>query len=240
MAYILTGAKMARPTKNEQIPNLADAIKNSAWEQIAEKGAAALSLRAIARDIGITAPAIYNHFYRRDDLVTALIVDAYRSLGKSQQAAISNSPEADIKNRFITLGRAYREWAITYPQRYQLIFGTPIPNYQAPEELTLPAANQALVPLLETIQAFSDANRLRSDQLSPLNAELKAMLTAWQVVAEGFAVEVLYAALVTWSRVHGLVSMEIGNHFPSYITDPGEVFRQEIHIILNQYLLEEV
>lgn len=229
---------MARPTKNEQIPNLAEAIKNSAWDQISKNGAAALSLRAIARDLGITAPAIYNHFQRRDDLVTALIVDAYTSLGKSQQTAIENLPVLDIEGRFTALGTAYREWAITYPQRYQLIFGTPIPKYEAPENITLPAATEALVPLLETFQAFSDENRLRLDQVNPLTVELEAMLTAWQAVAEGIALEVLYAALVTWSRVHGLVSMEIGNHFPSYITDPGEIFKQEIQNLLTQYLLE--
>jgi AcrR family transcriptional regulator len=230
---------MARPTKNDQIPNLAEAIKNSAWDQISKNGAAALSLRAIARDLGITAPAIYNHFQRRDDLVTALIVDAYTSLGKSQQTAIENLPVLDIEGRFTALGTAYREWAITYPQRYQLIFGTPIPKYEAPENITLPAATEALVPLLETFQAFSDENRLRLDQVNPLTVELEAMLTAWQAVAEGIALEVLYAALVTWSRVHGLVSMEIGNHFPSYITDPGEIFKQEILNLLTQYLLEE-
>ena len=230
---------MARPTKNDQIPNLAEAIKNSAWDQISKNGAAALSLRAIARDLGITAPAIYNHFQRRDDLVTALIVDAYTSLGKSQQTAIENLPVLDIEGRFTALGTAYREWAITYPQRYQLIFGTPIPKYEAPENITLPAATEALVPLLETFQAFSDENRLRLDQVNPLTVELEAMLTAWQAVAEGIALEVLYAVLVTWSRVHGLVSMEIGNHFPSYITDPGEIFKQEIQNLLTQYLLEE-
>ena len=133
---------MARPTKNEQIPNLAEAIKNSAWAQIAQKGAAALSLRAIARDLGITAPAIYNHFHRRGLFVTALIVDAYTSLGESQQTAIENLPVVDIEGRFTALGTAYREWAITYPQRYQLIFGTPIPNYEAPENITLPAATE--------------------------------------------------------------------------------------------------
>ena len=65
---------MARPTKKEQIPNLPEAIKETAWRHIAEKGAAALSLRAIARQLKITAPAIYNYFPDRDSLVTSLIV----------------------------------------------------------------------------------------------------------------------------------------------------------------------
>jgi AcrR family transcriptional regulator len=74
---------MVRPSKKQQIPNIQDVIKETAWKQIAEFGAPALSLRAIARELKITAPAIYNYFPRRDDLVTALIVDAYTSLGDS-------------------------------------------------------------------------------------------------------------------------------------------------------------
>ena len=72
-----------------------------------------------------------------------------------------------------------------------------------------------------------------------MTTELEAMLTTWQAVAEGIALEVLYAALITWSHVHGLVSMEIANHFPSYITDPGEIFGREIKTILIQYLKEQ-
>lgn len=230
---------MVRPTKEEQIPNLSEAIKETAWQQIAERGAAALSLRAIARRLKITAPAIYNYFPRRDDLVTALIVDAYNSLAESQLAAIESLPAADLERRFTALGLAYREWAVTYSQRYQLIFGTPLPNYKAPEEITLPAATAALVPLIRIIQDLSDAGRLRLDRVAPLTADLEKMLSAWQENAVGMDLEVLYAALVAWSRVHGLISMEIGNHYPAYISDPGEVFRREIQNLIIQYMIEE-
>lgn len=230
---------MVRPKKKEQIANLAESIKDAAWKQIAENGAAGLSLRAIARKLGITAPAIYNHYHRRDDLVTALIVDAFISLGEWQRAAIHDLPATAIEERFSALGLAYRNWALTYPQRYQLIFGTPLPGYEAPEEITRPAAISALVPLLETIQAVSNNNRLCSDQASPLTTELETMLAAWQKFAEGMDLEVLYTGLVTWSRVHGLVSMEIGNHFPASITDPGEVYRREIKNMVIQYFKEQ-
>ena len=76
---------MVRPIKKKQIPNLQEAIKDTAWKQIAEFGASTLSLRAIARELKITAPAIYNYYSNRDDLVTALIVDAFTSLGDSQK-----------------------------------------------------------------------------------------------------------------------------------------------------------
>lgn len=231
---------MVRPIKKKQIPNLQEAIKETAWKQIAEYGAPALSLRAIARDLKITAPAIYNYFPSRDDLVTALIVDAFTSLGDSQKAAIQSIPANKPEARFTALGLAYRDWAIQYQQRYQLIFGTPIPGYEAPADVTLPAAAWALVPLIETIQALYDTDKLRVENLAKLTPMLKSMMEAWQgfVSQSGMQVhiEVLYLALVVWSRVHGLVTLELGHQNPSFITDPGEIFRREIASIRLQYL----
>jgi hypothetical protein len=99
--------------------------------------------------------------------VTALIKDAFTSLGISQNDSIKGIPMDDHAGRLATLGLAYRQWALTYPQRYQLIFGTPIPGYNAPEDITIPAAAWALVPLVETLQAISTAGRLRVDQSAP-------------------------------------------------------------------------
>jgi AcrR family transcriptional regulator len=99
-----------------------------------------LSLRAIARELDITAPAIYNYYPDRDALVTALISDAFASLGASQVDAITALPKADHAGRLVASGMAYRQWALAYPQRYQLIFGTPIPVYHAPEDITTPPA----------------------------------------------------------------------------------------------------
>src|SRR5512134_3496217 len=114
---------MVRPIKKNQIPNLQELIKETAWKQIAEFGASALSLRAIARALGITAPAIYNYYPDRDALVTALIVDAFNSLGESQQASVASLAPDDHGARLTRHGLAYRDWALAYPQRYQLIFG---------------------------------------------------------------------------------------------------------------------
>jgi AcrR family transcriptional regulator len=227
-----------RPKLSEQHPDLQSAIKETAWKQIAKSGAAALSLRAIARELNITAPAIYNYFPRRDDLVTALIVDAFTSLGESQKEVIQDLPEADPAARLSALGLAYRDWAITYPQRYQLIFGTPIPGYEAPTDVTTPAAAGSLVPLIETLQNIFEAGELRTNKSAPLTPELQSMLDKWSQVTGGYDPEVLYTALVFWSRVHGLVTMEIGHQFPPFITDPVEIYRREIKIIENQFVGE--
>jgi AcrR family transcriptional regulator len=230
---------MVRPTLKKQIPNLQETIKDTAWKQITEFGAPALSLRAIARELNITAPAIYNYFPRRDDLVTALIMDAYTSLGDSQKSTLEAMSKNDVAACFSALGTAYRDWAVTYPQRYQLIFGTPIPNYDAPEDTTTPAAAWALLPLIETIQALYNEGSLRVERLAKPSAQLKSMLEAWKQFTGNVAeIEVLYTAYVIWSRVHGLMMLELGGQLPSFFTDPGEIFRREIATMANQYIGE--
>jgi len=228
---------MVRPTLKKQIPNLQEAIKETALEQAAEYGAAALSLRAIARELKITAPAIYNYFSSRDQLVTALIVDAFTSLGDSQKSALEAGQGRDAAENLVSLGVAYRKWAITYPQRYQLIFGTPIPNYEAPDETTLPPAAWALMPLMQTIQDLFAQGRVRLESLDKVSKKLKPMLENWNAFVGGdFDIEALYLAYVVWSRVHGLVMLELGHQLPSFITDPGEVFNREAFSIRLQYV----
>ena len=225
-----------RTNRTTQVRNLQEAIKETAWKQIAEFGAASLALRAIARELKITAPAIYNYFPNRDALVTALIVDAFNSLADAQEASIEDLVADDLSGRLSALGLAYRQWAVTYSQRYQLIFGTPIPNYHAPEDVTMPAAARALVPMTNIIQDIYSTGNLRLERFAPMTPKLESMLRSWREFEGGFDLEVLYLALVIWSRVHGLVTLEIGNQLPAFFDDPTELFCREINNILNQYL----
>src|SRR5215510_10304073 len=151
---------MVRPIKKKQIPNLQEAIKETAWKQIAEFGAPALSLRAIARELKITAPAIYNYFPDRDALVTALIIDAFTSFGDWQIEARDSVPAEDLGERFKAIGLAYRNWARTYPQRYQLIFGTPIPGYETPWEKVFPSSTRSISALFSVVESFRAAEKL--------------------------------------------------------------------------------
>ena len=215
--------------------DLQQVIKDTAWQQIARHGAAALSLRAIARQLGITAPAIYNYFHRRDDLVTVLIKDAYLSFGDSQQAAIRNLPAEDYHLQLITLGLAYREWAVSFPERYQLIFGTPIAGYHAPLDEILPAAARSLSILINVLASAREAGQLRLEPTIPMGDTLQSMLHAGRELHQ-VSEEVLYQAIVIWSRVHGLVSIEIGRQYPVFISDAGELFHREVHILCSQLL----
>ena len=225
-----------RPRNEARRPDLQGEIKDIAWKQIAESGAATLSLRAVARELNIAAPSIYNYYPSRDSLVTALIVDAYNSLAEALSASLENLPAEQFPERLFALGWAYRQWAVTYSQRYLLIFGTPIPNYHAPEEITMPAAEQAMASLVEVVQASFAAGRLRVERFAPLTPGLEAMLKLWQAATGGIHPEILCLAQIFWSRVHGLVMLEITNQIPSFFDDPAELFQRELNTILVQYL----
>ena len=231
---------MVRPRREERIAGLDRRIKAAAWRQIERQGTGAVSLRGIARAIGIAAPSIYNYYPTRDDLVTALAVDAFRSLADHQRRSIAEIPAVDAKERLAQLGLSYRDWAVHHPQRYQLIFGTPISDYIMPPETTMPPAAWALLPLMETLQSLSNERRLRSERLPRRPDILKRLLTAWnssmRSTGTSFDAEVLYLAYVIWTRVHGLVSLELGQQFPAFITQPSEIYRREIDSISIQYL----
>ena len=101
-------------------------------EHLAEHGAAALSLRAVARDLGVVSSAVYRYVANRDDLLTLLVVDGYDELGDAVDAAVADVPADDYRGRFLAVGRAVRAWALREPATYALLFGSPVPGYEAP------------------------------------------------------------------------------------------------------------
>jgi AcrR family transcriptional regulator len=231
----LFGDPVARPKRINQL-DLLTAIKETAWQQIAEDGAAALSLRAIARALGITAPAIYKYYPSRDDLVTALIIDAYTSMGDAQNAALLAAPAGDHRARLRALGIVYRQWALAHPQHYQLIFGTPIPGYHALQENTNPAASGSLAPLISCLNAACEDGALRAVEQpappEPISPAIEACLRFYAARH----VNVLTAALVVWSRVHGLVSLEIGNQYPPFLEDMEIFYQTQIDRLIDDCL----
>jgi AcrR family transcriptional regulator len=226
---------MVRPIKKKQIPNLQEAIREMAWKQIAQFGAAALSLRAIARELKITAPAIYNYFPDRDALVTALIIDAFTSLGDWQLEARDAVPAEDLKDRMEAIGLAYRDWAQTYPQRYQLIFGTPIPGYVCPTEETLPSSARSLSALVSVVEALRLSGNLNIDSFPKVKSEYKVSFERWNSYGGGTDILSLSVAMIIWSRVHGIVSLELQNNLPPFGPKGDALYRYELQSIYQQF-----
>jgi AcrR family transcriptional regulator len=230
---------MVRPKHSDQHPDLESAIKETAREQIAEKGAATLSLRAIARALEITAPAIYNYFSGRDDLVTALIVDAYNSLGDALRTSQASLQDASHDKRIFASARAYRNWALTHPEEYSLIFGTPIPGYHAPMEITGPAAAGNMSVLISVLHNAWEAGVLKTEGVLSSTPE---MIRAWIEKFEypGDPV-VIQFAMASWAQIHGMVSLELHGHFlavPNEISI-DEFFEVEIRAMLTRMGFKE-
>ena len=156
--------------------------------------------------------------------MTALIVDAFNSLGKSQREAIRGLPEDQLATHLSALGLAYRNWAVTYPQRYQLIFGTPIPGYEAPPETTTPLARSSLGVLIRILEEGMQSGAFQLPEDPP--ALSPDLLDSSPEIAH--AAPLLTTALALWGLVHGLVSLELFNHFQPLLADPEELFRQEL------------
>ncbi|HNS36940.1 MAG TPA: TetR/AcrR family transcriptional regulator [Anaerolineaceae bacterium] len=229
-----------RPPRLIENTSLSESIRVAAWQQIAEFGAPALSLRAIARSLGITAPAIYNYFPDRDALVTALVVEAFNSFGDSQLAARDAIPAGDLAGRFLATGWAYRQWALTYPQRYQLIFGTPLPGYVPPSEQVFPAGARALSALAGVIEDLRTAGRLRTEHFPKPNLDGHIPLfNLWKSHAVDVAPVSLSIAVLIWARVHGLVSLEIGGCLPPFEPGGEALFRFELESIRREFIKEE-
>jgi AcrR family transcriptional regulator len=224
-----------RPKRTEQRTDTRAQIVQAAWEQVTHEGAGALNLRAIARQLGITAPAIYNYFADRDALVTALLIEAYASLGDWQFEARDSAPAADLAGRLVATGQAYRRWALTYPQRYQLIFGTPVPGYSAPFEETFPAAARSFGALVGVIDAYHQAGRLKTNGLPDVKPGYEERFLMWKMYAGEADIVSLTAAVIIWARVHGLVSIEIAGNLPPYGAEGDALYNFEIQSILTQF-----
>ncbi len=229
---------MPRPKKKKQIPNLQQAIKDTAWRQIAERGAPALSLRAIARALHVTAPAIYNYFSHRDALVTALIIDAFQSLGDSQLKARDQVPPEDIVGRLRAVGLAYRAWAHLYPQRYQLIFGTPIPRYVPPVEQVLPSGARSLSALVGVIEQLRKCGKLNVITFPEVQQEYKLSFDMWKTYGGDVDILSLSVAMIFWARVHGIVSLELAGNLPPFGPDGSALYLYEMDSLVRQFIKE--
>lgn len=229
---------MVRPIKKKQIPNLQDAIKEAAWKQITEFGAPALSLRAIARELKITAPAIYNYFPDRDALVTALIIDAYTSFGDWQIEARDSASNDDLHKKLEAIGLAYRNWAHTYPQRYQLIFGTPIPGYTAPREKVFPSSARSISALFSVVEKFHAAGKLNIDTVPTVSETYKTHYERWKTYFDEINHSSVFVAMIIWARVHGIVSLEIQGNLPAFGKKGDALYLFELNSISRQFIKE--
>ncbi|MER7934705.1 MULTISPECIES: TetR/AcrR family transcriptional regulator [unclassified Streptomyces] len=190
-------------------------IKARAWAQIAKSGASGLSLNAIAKELGMSGPALYRYFGSRDELITELIRDAYRGLADTFRTA------ADARAGVEGLARALRRWALDDPQRYFLVYGTPVPGYHAPDDITA-IAQEIMGALLDVCST--------AEPEAPASAGFTAHLAQHREWAGDHPAspDVLRRALAFWTRIHGVLSLELAGQFTGMGFDPERLFDAEV------------
>ncbi|MBO2452058.1 TetR/AcrR family transcriptional regulator [Actinomadura barringtoniae] len=196
-----------------------------ARKQLATEGATGLSLRAVAREMGMVSSAIYRYFPSRDDLLTALIIDGYNAVGEAVERAVEACPAGDHLGRWLAVCRAVREWALAHPHEYALIYGSPVPGYQAPEE-TVPAALRDTIVLARVVSDAEAAGALEPvEDLPPLPSSLVADVDRARVaVAMTASDDVAARALVAWAGLYGTVSFELFGQFENVIGNRDDYF----------------
>ena len=205
-------------------------ITEIARRQLATEGAAGLSLRAVAREMGMVSSAIYRYFPSRDDLLTTLIIDGYNAVGAAVEQAEAACPREDYTGRWLAACRAVRDWALANPHEYALVYGSPVPGYEAPEQTIGPAARAAVVFGRIIGEAFSagacpDTDHRYADggPSAPGPFALDAARLR-EAIMDGVPDHIAAAALIAWSGMFGLVSFELFGQFENVVTDRAAFF----------------
>jgi AcrR family transcriptional regulator len=203
------------------------AVLDAARAQIAVSGPAGLSMRSVARSLGMTVQALYHYFPSRDEVVTALITEAYHELGDAVEAAIAGAGD---QPRFVAAAAGYRGWAIEKPALFQLLYGTPLVGYAAPADGATTAAASRLggIFIRELFGPYTEA-QLAVIDVPPLGP---AMREVFPGVFGSLPPPAVALFLNAWGRLHGLVVLEAFGH-TAFIGDAqAEVFEWAIRGVL--------
>ncbi|WP_098960769.1 TetR/AcrR family transcriptional regulator [Pseudonocardia sp. N23] len=199
---------------------LTSEIADVARTHLATGGAAALSLRAVARELRMASSAVYRYFPSRDDLLTTLIVDAYDALGEAAEQAEAGVARTDLRGRLHAACAAARDWALAHPHEYALLYGSPVPGYAAPEATIGPAGR------VGTVIVGIVRDGLASGALTPLPGSVDTIDS--RVLAEFDLTDdtVRAARLVgAWSGLFGAIGFELHGHTHNIVTDHVAWFR---------------
>ena len=225
----------ASPTARERArAELTREIKEEARRQLAETGAQGLSLRAVARELGLVSSALYRYFPSRDDLLTALIIDAYDAMGEVAETAIA--ADASPRVRWLAACHAIRGWALAYPSEYALIYGSPVPGYRAPQATIGPATRVplAFMGVLRDAVASGEMSAdgaVAGPRLGGALADQAATIVEALTTVPGLAAvprEVVVRAVIAWTQLFGMISFELFGQFVGSFEPADALFEYAI------------
>ncbi|MFI7125307.1 TetR/AcrR family transcriptional regulator [Nonomuraea sp. NPDC050153] len=203
-------------------------ITDIARRQLATEGAGGLSLRAVAREMGMVSSAIYRYFPSRDDLLTALIIDGYNALGEAVERAEAECPQDDYPRRWMTACHAVRDWAVAHPHEYALLYGSPVPGYQAPQDTV--AARARDVTVLGRIVSDAWAAGAIQAPAGEVPGELAAEAANIRGLMPGVPDDVLWRGLSAWTALYGWVNFEVFGQFNNTIENRRAAFDHSMRL----------
>ncbi|MFE2943922.1 TetR/AcrR family transcriptional regulator [Streptomyces sp. NPDC059255] len=205
-------------------------IKDTALRLMASGGPGAITLRAIAREMGMTPNAIYGYFATRDDLVTALIDDVYTSLADTVEAAVAPVPTTDAGGRIQVWGYAYRTWVFANTEGFRLVYGDAVPGYVPPSGGAAPEAELRFCKSLTELAAaaWPHAEHLYAASDFEWSDFDPALLDEVRPYLPGLPPAAVALALRIWGHLHGLVTLEIHGHLRGGTKSMDKLFKEEL------------
>jgi AcrR family transcriptional regulator len=203
-------------------------IKRIARRQLTTEGSSGLSLRAIARELGIVSSAVYRYVPSRDELLTMLIEDAYNALGDAAEKADRDRDPDDVRGRWMAIGRAIRAWAVKHPSDYALVYGSPVPGYAAPRERTIEPGTRVSALLM---RLFADHQRTaeRLPEPAPIPRTLHRDLAGIRkTYGADVGDDLLARGILAWTALFGLVSFELFGQYVGGFADYGVHFDHQM------------
>jgi AcrR family transcriptional regulator len=210
---------------------MTDQIKKVARRQLATEGAS-LSLRAVARDLGMVSSALYRYFASRDDLLTALIIDAYNSLADAAERADARiTDRTDLIGRWLAVTKSLRAWALKFPHEYALIYGSPVPGYAAPQDTVEPSTRPVVVLGAILVDAYA-AGRLTTKPDPPLPAALRdEVAKVAELVAPEIPVAIMAKGLLAWTELFGAINFEIFGRLQNTIDQRADWYDYQTRVM---------
>jgi len=210
---------------------LTSEIKEIALAQLADGGGPALSLRGIAREMGMASSALFRYFRNRDALLTALIIDSYCTLAEAAEAAEAGVHDSSVEARWMAICHGVRSWAVAHPHEYALIFGSPIPGYAAPPDTVGPAER---VPVLLSAllgDLMADGTYDPTTHAEPSAAVRRGLDPVRTTVPSVVPADLLVRGLMAWTYLFGAVSFEVFGHRHNVVGDYEVFFDHEVRLL---------
>jgi AcrR family transcriptional regulator len=197
------------------------------------EGASGLSLRAIARDLGMVSSAVYRYVASRDDLLTLLVVEAYSELADDVDRAGAASG-VSWRDQLLAIARAARAWAIDQPASWALLYGSPVPGYHAPRERTIGPGTRVVAALFDAIGAGIAAGDVPQSNIAaaqPLSSDFERVRKEFGFGGDDSAVAKCF---LLWAGLVGAISLEVfGQYGADTLTDPGAVFDTQVGLLID-------